>query len=104
MFYEINCVFSYSTASLCLGVCLFSNAQIKYPVARKEVFDTIIYIHKQSDDYGYVARLQNLQLSDVPCFLWLIGKEDMQMQVQAVQTGSGNGNSYCGKPITRIFN
>ena len=43
--------------------CFDSFGQIKYPVARKEVFDTVIYNKKLSDEY---ARLQNKQLSERP--------------------------------------
>jgi prolyl oligopeptidase len=36
-----------------------SNAQFKYPSARKEVFDTVIYGRKLSDDYFWMSRKYN---------------------------------------------
>ncbi len=44
-----------------LPVTIFcqSNAQLKYPVARKEPFDTIIYGKKISDEYFWMSRKEN---------------------------------------------
>ncbi|MGZ8550518.1 MAG: prolyl oligopeptidase family serine peptidase [Chitinophagaceae bacterium] len=36
-----------------------SNAQFKYPAARKEAFDTVIYGRKLSDDYFWMSRAYN---------------------------------------------
>jgi hypothetical protein len=46
---------------LCLVICFCSYAQIKYPVARKEAFDTVIYGKKLSDDYYWMIRKSNEQ-------------------------------------------
>ncbi len=37
----------------------YANAQLKYPVAKKEAFDTIIYGKKLSDEYGWMSRPEN---------------------------------------------
>ncbi len=36
-----------------------STAQLKYPAARKEAFDTVIYDRKLSDDYFWMSRKDN---------------------------------------------
>ncbi|MEI2739570.1 MAG: hypothetical protein V9F01_12410 [Chitinophagaceae bacterium] len=38
-----------------------SNAQYKYPIARTESFDTVIYGNKISDDYFWMSRKSNEQ-------------------------------------------
>jgi prolyl oligopeptidase len=40
-----------------LSTCAY--AQIKYPVAKKEAFDTVIYAKKISDDYFWMSRKSN---------------------------------------------
>ena len=42
--------------SLSLSGGLYSNARIKYPVAGKEDFDTVIYGRKSNDDYFWMSR------------------------------------------------
>jgi len=45
----------------CLSLigCIDSSAQIKYPPARKEAFDTVIYGRKLTDDYFWMSRKKN---------------------------------------------
>jgi hypothetical protein len=38
-----------------------SNAQFKYPAARKEIFDTVIYGKKISDEYFWMSRKKNAE-------------------------------------------
>ncbi len=42
-----------------LSICSSSYAQLKYPAARKEAFDTVIYDRKLSDDYFWMSRKYN---------------------------------------------
>jgi hypothetical protein len=44
---------------LSLVTCICSDAQIKYPAARKEAFDTVIYGRKLTDDYFWMSRKYN---------------------------------------------
>lgn len=49
LFFVMTVVFSH----------FISNAQFKYPAARKETFDTVIYGRKLSDDYFWISRKYN---------------------------------------------
>jgi len=45
--------------TISLSICTCSYAQLKYPAARKEAFDTVIYGRKLTDDYFWMSRKYN---------------------------------------------
>ncbi len=63
-----------------------SNAQFKYPAARKEIFDTVIYGKKISDEYFWMSRKKKCRRSKK------IKQAAKQFSTNYSRQHSGNGD------------